>query len=135
MDLSGASAVVDTVIRVAARQTMRSATMGGVSSASYRFGDDMPRLDPGNAGNSYLVYKLLVNPENHPDEVDVAEEPDPWLGGITPPASPSLDELERLRSWFVRGEPMPLNAHLLPNETRAVVRWILLGAPVSSCAD
>ncbi|MCL2822594.1 MAG: hypothetical protein FWD57_01260 [Polyangiaceae bacterium] len=143
MDLSSPAAVKRTAIRVVARQTMRGSSVSALSSSPPRFGDDMPRLDPTNAGNSYVVYKLLVNPANHPGgggqpdvdptDADPAEGPDPWLGGLTPIDGPPVDEISRLRSWFVTGEPMPLTGHLSPSEMRSIVRWILQGANMPEC--
>ena len=70
----------------------------------------MPRIDPGRPDNSYLVYKLLVAPENYRESDD-----DPNRCGtshraaVDPvhcvPASP--EENERLAAWFLRGVPMP----------------------------
>ena len=135
MDLSGAAAMRSTAIRVVARQTMTGPSVGGTSDLPHRFGDDMPRVDPGSAGNSYLVYKLLVNRDNHPDPGEAESDSDPWLGGISSPGPSSSLEIDRLRSWFVRGKPMPMNGHLEPNQMRSVVRWVLQGAPVTFCAD
>ncbi len=70
----------------------------------------MPIIDPGRPDNSYLLYKLIVRPENYrrsADDLDlcgseyrVAEDET-----CLPPSEP---ERVRLREWFVRGEPMPL---------------------------
>jgi hypothetical protein len=132
LGLSTRTALQTTAVRVVARQTMTGASVSATASTPSRFGDDMPRIDPGNAANSYLVYKLLIHPQNHPGLHD-GDTPDPWLGGLTPSGPPSYDELSRLRSWFVHGEPMPLEGHLSAHETRAIVRWIIHGAPTSDC--
>ena len=113
---------------------MNGPTIGAQASTPARFGDDMPRVDPGNAGNSYLVYKLLVNARNHPESGEDEGVPDPWLGGMSPAGPPSLDELSRLRSWFVRGDPMPIDGRLVPGEMRAIVRWVLQGAHMPACS-
>jgi hypothetical protein len=134
LDLSGSTAIRSTAVRVVARQTMTGPSVAAPVTNPSRFGDDMPRLEPGNAGNSYLVYKLLVHAGNHPATGETLDAPDPWLGGMAPPGPPPLAELSRLRSWFVRGEPMPLGGHLGPDEMRAIVRWVLQGAPTADCA-
>ena len=138
LDLSHPAAIANTAIRVVARQTMTGPSVAATSTIPARFGDDMPRLDPHSAGNSYLVYKLLVNAGNHPSVGEAQREPDPWLGGevgLSPAERPSPEETARLRSWFVRGEPMPLNGRLEPDEMRAIVRWVLRGAATPACSD
>lgn len=134
LDLSGPDAIRGTAVRVVAKQTMTGASVSAPASNPRRFGDDMPRLDPGNPGNSYVVYKLLVNPNNHPATGETLDEPDRWLGELPPPGPPSLQEISRLRSWFVRGEPMPLGGQLHPDEMRSLVRWVLGGAQTPACA-
>ncbi len=131
LNLSSPANLRATAIRVVARQTLTGPSVGALSANPRRFGDDMPRIDPGNAGNSYLVYKLLVNPDNHPGQEERGD--DPWLGGLPPPGPAPVEELSRLRSWFVRGEPMPPQANLSPDEMRAIVRWIMQGAPAPDC--
>lgn len=131
LDLSSSSRILMTTVRVVARQTLTGPSVGPAASNSLRLGDDMARIDPGNAGNSYLVYKLLVNPGNHPEAGE--EGKDPWLGGLSSPGPPPREELERLRSRFVRGEPMPLGGQLRPDEMRSIVRWILQGANTPEC--
>ena len=131
MDLGTDSGIRDTATRVVARQTLRGASVGAPVAESRRFGDDMPRLDPFNAGNSYMVYKLLVNDANHPGEDETGD--DPWLGGLPPPGPPPQDELDRLRAWFVQGQPMPPEDSLRPEEMRSLVRWILRGAETHAC--
>jgi len=132
LDLSSPQGIRGTAIRVAARQTSRGASVGAPVANARRFGDDMPRVDPGNAGNSYLVYKLLINGANHPATGETLDD-DPWLGGLPPPGPPSWQELSRLRSWFVQGEPMPRGGHLSSGQMRSVVRWILQGAETPAC--
>lgn len=133
LDLSRSARVRDTAIRVVARETLTGATVGAPVANARRFGENMPLVDPGSPGNSYLVYKLLVKPGNHPPAGDVAGEPDPWLGGLPPPGAPALDELTRLRRAFVVGDPMPIDANLRPEEMRAIVRWIAQGAETPEC--
>jgi len=135
MNLSDAASISSTAVRVVARQTMTGLVVSTVTTTPIRFGDDMPRVDPGNAGNSYLVYKLLVNLGNHPSGGEDSPADDPWLAGLSSPGPASADEISRLRNWFVRGEPMPPNGSLATVEMRAIVRWILRGAAVSMCVD
>jgi hypothetical protein len=61
----------------------------------------MPIIDPDRPENSYLMYKLLLRPEAYlPGGPSDCTEP----GSCVPP---DPEELDRLREWFVRGEPMP----------------------------
>jgi hypothetical protein len=84
------------------------------SPPSLVFGADMPRVDPGSPGNSFLVYKLLVG-----------REPPGALSG----------EGTRLAE-FIGGAPMPadgmggVDARLTDGEIAKVERWIELGAKV-----
>jgi hypothetical protein len=82
-----------------------------------RFGRAMPVLDPAAPGNSYLVYKLLANPDTPLEN--------PFPGGAA--------ELARMQEKIVVGMPMPPsqapNAALLPGEPEWLSEWILQGAP------
>jgi hypothetical protein len=133
LDLSHPDSIRNTAIRVVARQTMTGPSVSATSSNPERFGVNMPRLDPGNPGNSYVIYKLLVNPNNHPAPGQTMDPPDPWLGPL-PAADPApAEEITQLRHRFVRGEPMPPEGQLMPKEMRSVIRWLLSGAATPSC--
>ncbi len=86
-----------------------------------RFGRAMPIIETNNAGNSYMLYKLLVS-------VD--------MNG-TPFVDPA--EAERLRESVVVGAPMPLIAiaglpkSLTLDQIEALSQWIQAGAPLESC--
>ncbi len=80
-----------------------------------RFGVRQALIDPGVPGGSYLMFKLLLGRDNYcPVRLD--------SGGCSGKAAsahmflplsrgqsvaPEQVELDRLREWFVRGEPMP----------------------------
>ncbi|HEY4116829.1 MAG TPA: hypothetical protein VGM56_03185 [Byssovorax sp.] len=90
-----------------------------------RFGRAMPIVETSNAGNSYVLYKLLVS-------VDASGAP------FVDPA-----EAERLRESVVVGAPMPLLAvpgtlpgikSLSIDEIEGLSQWIQAGAPLESCA-
>jgi hypothetical protein len=121
---------------------------GGVpTERGPRFGVRMALVDARNPGGSYLMYKLLRNLDNFEpcppgsSQAVCSLEADPAVSAhaALPLAegeliTPSSDELERLREWFVRGEPMPrprsdgrpLSVHL--QGLRAVSRFIAAGA-------
>jgi hypothetical protein len=76
-----------------------------------RFGVQMNVIDPGRPATSYLMYKLLQKPANYalaPTEAscDTGYHPPVSAASCAPPDDA---EVERLREWFLRGEPMPKN--------------------------
>jgi hypothetical protein len=93
LDLYTITSLVDTAIGVTAHQTQHGES-GSSASSSGLFGRAMPRIDPHNPGNSYLLYKLIANPLNH-------RRPDGLLDASF------FEELTRLRASFVTGLPMP----------------------------
>jgi hypothetical protein len=93
----------------------------------------MARVDPGNPGNSYLIYKLLINRENYPGPGDPAAADDLWENGLPALQAPSDAEIERLREQFVWLEPMPLGSSLRVDQMRALVTWIAAGAELADC--
>jgi hypothetical protein len=107
-------------------QTGELAWQGEQSPSS--LGRAMPIIDPGNPGNSYLLYKVLIN------------------RSIPAAAVAPTEELARLRSAVVVGNPMPIEEYpddpatpehdgggLSLDELDLVRRWIAAGAPAPSC--
>jgi hypothetical protein len=135
MDLSSAAAIRATALRVVAHQTVSSSAAGQPFVNPERFGENMARIDPGNPGDSYLLYKLLVNLGNYPAWNDPENGEAGWQTGLPPPSPPSGDEVERLRAAFVRLSPMPLGGTLKVSAMRALVAWIAQGAsmPATEC--
>ncbi|WP_437746385.1 hypothetical protein WME73_16330 [Sorangium sp. So ce302] len=88
-------ALLDTAIGRTAHQTQmgEKAHMGEASPE--RFGRAMPLIDPGNPGNSYLLYKILIG----------QSASDPSLSADA--AEKLRQETERLQAAFVVGMPMP----------------------------
>ncbi|HEX2870171.1 MAG TPA: hypothetical protein VHP33_02920 [Polyangiaceae bacterium] len=131
-----------------ARETEVDAQSGGSpTERGPRFGVGLALVDARNPGGSYLMYKLLRNPSNFEpcpqgstapfcsELADPAETTHPQLPlGRGELVTPPPEELERLREWFVRGDPMPrpradgkpLSVHL--QGLRAVSRFIAAGA-------
>jgi hypothetical protein len=102
-------------LRRVARQTETASTVGVPHSHPARFGTAMPLLDPGNAANSYLFYKLFITPQGFGACAHASCEPFSAVeAGATCEPWPEA-ERQRLRDWFVRGEAMPL----LPSESGA----------------
>ncbi|AUX41914.1 hypothetical protein SOCE26_033390 [Sorangium cellulosum] len=103
-----------------------------------RFGTAMPLIDPGDPGNSYLLYKIIVGQ----NAVDPLLSPDQ--------AEQVRAEIERLRGAFVMGLPMPPpksnqsfrlfsedpnDPLLVPHVdgTDILTAWILDGAKTRDC--
>jgi len=103
----------------------------GVESCEYSF---MPRVDPGNPENSWLMVKLEGA---HSDDGELLFEPDPgWDPGIEPRADgsyppstcPLVDEGELTFGYLMPqnvGAPDPLPER----ELDMIYEWILIGAP------
>ena len=89
----------------------------GPPSAAPIFGVDMPIIDPGNPGNSWLLYKIdlarlptLI--AEAPDVCVVNEKPMPFVfAPLVPQAQRTADEIERaILSNFILGREMPFPA-------------------------
>jgi hypothetical protein len=132
LDLSSATGLVTTAIAVVANQTEIGAQGGVALRNPSRFGVQMPRIDPGSPGNSYLMYKLLRNPRHF----ERADNPDPCVTAYRVPLPEgeclplSAAESARLRDWFLRGQPMPLKPDLpfTRDQLSDLQRWIAAGA-------
>lgn len=129
-----------TAIERVAHQTETGNTVGIPFSDPARFGVGMPIIFAGEPASSYLIYKLLLSPENLEPCQGPACAFDSLPGARTCTPLPS-DERERLASWFVLGEAMPIvqpaaDADCLPpdnrpldcGEMRALTRFIEQGA-------
>ncbi len=133
LDLSSSSSIRRTAIGVAAHQTLTGASVGPTSSNPRVFGQAMPRIDPGNPGNSYLLYKVIINPKNYETIPNDDAQLRAWVGDLGSAGPPSADELTRLRGSFVRMHPMPLDGELSSLQMRAIVAWIGDGAKTEDC--
>jgi hypothetical protein len=131
LDLESASELRATAVGRPAHQTEIGDTTGVADQDPARFGANMPIIDPGRPDNSYLMYKLLIGPEPY--------EPAP--GTDCPPGDrcdvPAVEEFDRLRNWFVRGEPMPWLSNpeerfIHHDEARLIQSFIAHG---DACAD
>jgi hypothetical protein len=89
----------------------------------------MPLLDPGRPGNSYLLYKALVNPDSYAGACETRHAV--ALDGCVAFPKEQVDELRR---WFVRGSPMPLAdeppSALSLDDLRVLQDWIAAGTPL-----
>lgn len=92
LNMSSAAALKATAFGATSHlsQTGEAASIADLSGD--RFGRAMPLIDPSNPGNSFLVYKLLINARNFADDQLV----------------PALnDDIMRLRAGAIPGMPMP----------------------------
>lgn len=116
LDLSDGRQVQATAIDRVANQTQTGENGDQPVSSSLRFGRAMPIVQPGNAGNSYLMYKILAHEQ-------VAADDPTLLAG----------ELDRLRATLVVGAPMPTKPSpgLNQDDASRIAEWIATGADVS----
>lgn len=127
-------------IALTAKNRVSQATNTGARSAGAPpgpiFGIDMPIIDPGNPGNSFLLYKLLLKPP-------AGAWADPALRCGTPTIVPPWDistptrgdaEGDNLAN-LIPGRAMPLTEgkSLDEQELDRLRLWIAQGATVESC--
>jgi hypothetical protein len=131
--LDSASALRDTAIRRVAHETDSGPYTGRPLVDPPRFGLDMSIIDPGSSETSYLVYKLLVNPENFGGRCETrhAVELPP---GTCPLASDA--ERARLHDAFVALDPMPPGGAGIAQRLdglRTLLGFIDAGATTAGC--
>jgi len=119
LDLSGIERIPAIIGRVA-NQTQTGEQADEVEPNPRRFGRAMPQVDPGNPGNSYLLYKMLASPIYA--RMDAA-------------ATLAPGEIDRLRASVVVGLPMPpSDVYASPQASlEALSAWIATGAVTSTC--
>jgi hypothetical protein len=92
------------------------------------FGHDMPIVDPGNPGNSWLLYKMMLGAGTQGDGCDVT----PAIVPASAAGRPLDDAERRVLADLVLGEPM---GNAAPEVLRRVSAWIAQGARVASCTN
>jgi hypothetical protein len=119
LDLSAANRISAIFGRVA-HQTQTGGNADEPDSKPRRFGRAMPQIDPGNAANSYLLYKMLIGPI--------------YLRS-TAAADMAPGEVDRLRATVVPGLPMPpYDLYAGPEASvDALSAWISTGAATPAC--
>lgn len=124
---------LEAAIRVTARETARAPSATAAANTEPRFGLAMPVLEPGRAANSYLLYKVVANPESY---VTGSGAPAPSVWQVPAPAgiAPPPAELERLHDWFLELDAMPQpGAHVTADDMRLLQAWLGAGAPTRPC--
>jgi hypothetical protein len=119
-----------TAIGHVAHETETGEAASQIQDIPLRFGKSMPVIAPLVPGNSYVLYKLLANPDT---PLTIPFPADPSSPGADPP------EIVRLQRSLVVGLPMPPSqapdfARPRPGELEWLSDWIVQGAvTVPSC--
>lgn len=127
LDLSSPLAIEATARGVTAHLSQHGEAAAIPAPSGARFGRAMPLIDPSNPGNSFLLYKLIINGRNFED-VELATS----LEG----------ELDRLRAGAIGGIPMPaangpdtnrldVDGESSQRHLQLVSDWIAAGAVLS----
>jgi hypothetical protein len=117
LDLATPDTIAMTAINRVAKQTQQGENADEPDRSPIRFGRAMPIIDPGNPGNSYLLYKLAVGMS------------------ATGDSAPTPEEIARLRGSVVVGMPMPPKpgVPIRPIDMSTIADWISQGAPTPAC--
>jgi hypothetical protein len=125
LDLSTPAKVYATAVGHAAHETQTGEHADEAEVTPSRFGRAMPLIDPTRPGNSYLLYKALVNEANTAPLPDAKRE------------RQRLDEIARLRAAIIVGMPMPptngKGNQLDDAALDQLSAWIQQGAPTDPC--
>jgi hypothetical protein len=127
LDLSSPAAVGATALGVTAHFTQHGEAATEPDPSGARFGRAMPLIDPSNPGNSFLLYKLMINGRNYGES-----ELGTSLGA----------EIERLRAGAIGGIPMPaavgpetnqldVDGESSQRQLQLISDWIAAGAVLS----
>jgi len=139
LDLSSGRGLATTAIGAVAHEAATGPRPDTPLEDPPRVGVQMPVVDPGRPGNSYLIYKLIRNTDNFSAPAGPCATNYQVLLPKGQCLPPSPAESTRLREWFVTGQPMPLartsaaHPHLEQADLRAIQSWIAAGAPLEGC--
>lgn len=115
LDLSGPDAIARTAVAQVAHHSQRGPSATSPDEASTSFGRSMAIVAPANPGQSFLLYKMLLDP---------SFAGDPTL---------AAGETELLRR-IIPGAPMPIKPGAITLEqARKVSDWIESGAAIPAC--
>lgn len=130
LDFSTPARIASSALRAPAHNTFSGTSSTDAPTNPYVFGVNMPIIDPGNPGNSMMLFKTLIRPDSYTrsSRSQVAATAALPVGGELRPAD---GEIARLRDGFVRGDLMPpANQTLGIDEVRMIQAWISAGAPL-----
>ncbi len=151
--LETSAGIASTAIGRSANGSNTGALAGQGRPAGRVFGIDMPLVDPGNPGNSWLLYKVLLAVPADPQKASPARRAKCNGTPGTKPLDPftpkefatGMDDFERaILNDFVLGREMPYpnlnnsgvttsNAGLTFDELERIRLWIAQGAIVNEC--
>ncbi len=141
--------VLHTAVGLASVEANTGPLAGSGRAPGRIFGVDMPIIAPGNPGNSWLMYKLLLARPQETSDVAKATcdgsalDPGAPLGPTTSFLPLPDDERTRLAD-HMRGNPMPYppapgkddrSQNLTFQELERVRSWITQGAVVEDCSN
>lgn len=125
--LDTSEGIIHTALGHVAQQSNTGARAGAPVAPGRVFGIDMPIIDPGNPGNSYIIYKMMLLSQSKPEQYNclgldkpnfLLDGGDIWLasdernrlsnlmtGQMMPPISPfpTTDDVERVSEWIAQG--------------------------------
>jgi len=123
LDMSTAQLVRLTAVGRVAHQTQQGEHAALADRNPARFGRAMPIIDPQNAGNSYMLYKLMAHSTyadtvGEVDRAEVARMRNALVVGMQMPATatpqlrerkgtPSLNDYDTLSAWISQGASAP----------------------------
>lgn len=128
--LDSATGLYETALDVVAHETDSGPITGEPVVFAARFGQAMPILAAGFAAESYLLYKLLINPSNYAPPCKTRYTVPLPDGQCVPP---SADEITRLKDWFVLMAPMPPTGHMRRIDLERLRDFVDAGAPADGC--
>lgn len=139
LDLSSNSAIARTAISHVAHETVSGPSSVEAVENPPVFGKNMPLIDPGNPGNSYILWKMILNGKTYKSVTcDTARTPATTCQPVDGVAAPNQADLERMQGAFLMGEAMPLGFPVGWSDIQTVQAWITAGAPIqddSTCED
>lgn len=131
--LDTSEGIIHTALGHVSQQANTGSRAGSPVAPGSVFGIDMPIIDPGNPGNSYLVYKMLLLSQSKPEQYTCLGNDKPNLlldGGDMWLAS---DERQRLANLMTGQMMPPISPFPTTDDVERVSEWIAQGAHLESC--
>jgi hypothetical protein len=132
--LDSAASLAATALGRPAVEALTGPSVSAAQRTGPVFGLNMPRIDPGYPGTSYLLYKLLLRDDGYSPAGDLALPPSlapPPLAGDDVVRAGIADDLRDARERFLLGRPMPPEGPAPGLErVRLLQAWIASGAPL-----
>ncbi|MFO0660814.1 MAG: Ig-like domain-containing protein [Polyangiaceae bacterium] len=139
LDLSTSSTISKTAIGRLAHETLSAPSSTEAPENPAIFGKNMPLIDPGNPGNSYVLWKMILSAKTYQNvSCDGGKTPATTCEPVDGVASPSAEDLVRMQNSFLMGEAMPLGFAVGWSDIQTMQAWIAAGAPIvddSTCPD